>query len=781
MTTPTHNIKKVAVIGAGVMGAGIAAQVANAGLDVVLLDIVPKDAADRSVIAKGAIEKLKKASPAPLMHPSYANRITPGNTEDDLALLSDCDWIIEAVLEDLKVKQTLYKNLSKHRKKGAVVSSNTSTLPIAQLMEGFPAEFRNHFMITHFFNPPRYMRLLEIVAGPDTDPQVVMRMRAFGDIVLGKDVVDCNDTPGFIANRIGSYWLYIAVTRAIDLGLTVEEVDAINGRPMGIPKTGLFGLMDLVGLDLMHHVLDSMRHALPQTDPFNNLPDTPKLIDDLIAEGYTGRKGKGGFYRLNPDNKEAKEKQVVSLKDGTYGPVKRPKPAAVKAAKKGGMRALLTHPSPQGRYAWEVFSHILTYAASLVPEITDTPEAVDRAMRLGYNWKYGPFEMMDKLGTGWFTEQLKKHNRDIPDLLAKAAGRPFYRTHQGKLECLGVDGTYQEVVRPAGMLLLDDIKRRSKPVMHNISASVWDIGDGVLCFEVHSKMNSLDPFVMHLLKKTLRHIPRHNLKGLVLHNEGSNFSVGANLAMLMITAKLHLWPVIRWILWQGQMAYKQMKYANFPVVAGPSGMALGGGCEMVLHCDAAEAHAETYMGLVEAGVGIVPGWGGCKEMLTRHWLNPKRPKGPMPPVMKAFETIVTAQVAKSAAEAKDLLFLRPDDGIVMNRDRVLAAAKARVLAMAEGYTPPVETVMNLPGLSGRAALMLGVRDFVSKGMASRHDARIASELAAVLTGGDTDVTAEVTENRLLRLERDALIKLAHTPESKARAIHMLTKGKPLRN
>ena len=765
-------IEKICVIGAGVMGSGIAAQAANAGVDVVLLDVVP-DA------AQSAIERMKTAEPAPLMHPTLSGRITPGCTEGDLALIEDCDWIIEAIVERTDIKQTLYRSIQPHLKAGAAVSSNTSTLPLRVLTEGLDDGLRRRFLITHFFNPPRYMRLMEIVIGPDTDAAVEQRVRAFADVNMGKSVVTAKDTPGFIANRIGTFWLHAAVTGAFRQGIGVEQADAVLARPAGIPRTGVFGLLDLVGLDLMPHVLSSFASALAEDDPFHALGSAPELLARMIADGYTGRKGKGGFYRLNLSGGD-RIKEVIDLQTGDYAPARRPKPAAAMVSKKGGLRATLDHDSAEGRYARSVLIPTLAYAAALVPEIADDADSVDRAMRLGYNWKLGPFELIDRLGPRWLAAALEKDGRPVPPLLAAVGAGSFYRVREGRRQQFTGAG-YVNIARPEGVLLLEDVKRAAPPIMRNMSASLWDIGDGVACLEFTSKMNSLNPFILWMIEKAVRELPGRGFKALVIHNEGSNFSVGANIALLLYGAKLRLWPAIRWLLKRGQDAFQKMRYAPFPVVGAPSGMALGGGCEVLLHCDAVEAHAETYMGLVEAGVGIVPGWGGCKELLGRWTAAKDRPGGPMPPVMKAFEIIAMAQVAKSALEARDFLFLRASDGIVMNRDRVLAAAKARALEMAETYRPPEPYEMRLPGPTGRTALALGVRDFINKGVASAHDGVIAGELALVLSGGDTDALDTVSEDRLLRLERDAVLKLARTDKTLARVEHMLKKGKPLRN
>jgi 3-hydroxyacyl-CoA dehydrogenase len=765
-------IRKVCVIGAGVMGAGIAAQAANAGADVVLLDVM----ADA---AKDAIGKMKKAQPAAFMHPTIAKRITPGSTQDDLALIGDCDWIIEAIIEKPDIKQDLYRSLAPHLKPKAIVSSNTSTLPLLVLTEGMDDDLRKRFFITHFFNPPRYMRLLEIVAGPDADPDLESRVSDFADAQMGKSVVTAKDTPGFIANRIGTFWLQAAVTEAFRQGIGVEEADAVLGRPAGIPRTGIFGLLDLVGLDLMPHILTSFETALPADDPFHALGKAPDLLGRMIEDGYTGRKGKGGFYRLNTEGGD-KIKEVIDLQTGEYAKAQRPKSAAATAARKGGLRATLEHDSAEGRYARSVLVPTLAYAASLVPEIADDPESVDCAMRLGYNWKTGPFELIDKLGPAWLAAAISEQGLSTPPLLSSVGDGSFYRVRDGRQQQFTGAG-YEDIRRPDGVLLLQDVKRAGSPIARNMSASLWDIGDGVACLEFTSKMNSLNPFILWMIDKAVKELPGRGFKALVIHNDASNFSIGANIAMLLYGAKLHLWPFVRWVLKRGQETFARLKYAPFPVVGAPSGMALGGGCEVLLHCDAIEAHAETYIGLVEAGVGIVPGWGGCKELLGRWSATKDRPGGPMPPVMKAFEPIAMAQVATSAMEARDFLYLRPADNVVMNQDRVLAAAKARALKLAEGYSPPEPYELHLPGPTGQTALDLGVRDFINKGVASPHDGVIAHELAFVLSGGNTDAQEPVSEDQLLRLERDVNLRLARTPKTLARVEHMLKKGKPLRN
>ena len=776
------SINRVAVLGAGVMGSGIAAQVANAGIEVILLDIVADGADDRNAIAAAAVDKMLKTQPAPFMDPRNSRRISVGNLEDDLGRLADADWIIEAVIERLDVKRDLYKKVDAVRKQGSIVSSNTSTIPLASLLDEMPESFRRDFLVTHFFNPPRYMRLLELVAGPATREEASEELRNFCDRALGKGVVECKDRPGFIGNRIGVYWLQCAVLEAMRQGLSVEEADAVAGRPLGIPKTGVFGLMDLVGIDLMPHIMVSMDQLLDADDAMREYFEVPALIEKMIADGFTGRKGKGGFYRLQREGGK-RVKQAIDLASGEYyeaGEAGKAQFESIEAARSGGLRALMEHPDKGGVYAWRIMSKTLTYAASLVPEIADDIVAVDEAMKLGYNWTYGPFELMDRLGATWFAERLDAEGQAVPELLGKVGKGDFYRISEGRRQYFGTDGAYHDIQRAAGVELLADVKLRSKPMAANASASLWDVGDGVACLEFHSKMNAIDMGSLEMIGKALTMVPG-DYKGLVIYNEAANFSVGANLGLVMFAANIAAWDDIEATVRGGQQAYKALKYAPFPVVGAPSGMALGGGCEVLLHCDAIEAHAETYMGLVEVGVGLIPGWGGCKELLLRWWQDKRRPGGPMPAISKAFEAISMATVSTSAAAARRLLFLRRDDGITMNRDRVLANAKARVLSLAENYAPPESPQPALPGATAKLALHMAVEGFRQLGKASDYDAIVGDALAEVLSGGETDITEPIDEDALLDIERRAFMSLVKRPQTMARIEHMLETGKPLRN
>jgi 3-hydroxyacyl-CoA dehydrogenase len=787
-------IRTVAVIGAGVMGASIAAHCANAGADVLLLDIVKPGSENRNAVAQGAIERLRKMDPAPLMGSRAVKRIKAGNIEDNLDDLKSADWIVEAIIERLDLKQDLYRKLDAVRQPGAVISSNTSTIPLRELTGGLPESFTGHFCITHFFNPPRYMRLLELVgaAGP-----AFAGLRKFADERLGKTTVNCNDTPGFIANRIGTYWIQSAMVLALELGLEIEEADAVMGKPMGFPSTGVFALMDLVGLDLAPHVNASLARLLPETDPFHAMNRETEILHRLIAQGFTGNKGKGGFYRSErgADGKRAKSGlNIAAARTGTlqWRPAQKPEIAEVKAARKD-LKKLLDAKNKYGAYAWGVLGRVLAYAASLVPEIADNIADIDTAMRLGYTWKFGPFELINQLGAPYVAGRLAELGLEVPAILQAVGERKFYQPNAaGALEQFGLDGGYHEIVSPPGVLRLEDIKRVRKPQLGNKSASVWDIGDGVLCFEMHAeargvKRNMLDSDGLGVLEKALA-LTGKSYKALVLYNDDPreqpqkvNFSQGANIGMVAMASMIRLWSKIEAGIKDGQKLYQAMRYAPFPIIGAPVGLALGGGCEMLMHCSAVQAYAESYIGLVEVGVGLIPGWGGCTTLLARWQADQQMPKGPMPAVGKAFETISTAKTSRSAAEAMELKFLRATDGITMNRDRLLADAKAKALELAADYKPPEPPVIRLPGPSGRIALKMAVEAMAARGLATPHDVTVSNALAEVLTGGEAEWIDPLTEADVMTLERKAFMALVKTKESQARIKSIIDTGRPLRN
>ena len=781
MTIQETVIKRVAVIGSGVMGAQIAAHFANTGVPTLLLDRVPKGADDRNVLAAGAIAKLLKGSPKAFVHNAAAKRVTPGNLEDDFDQLSEVDWIVEAIIEDPDIKSDLYQKIDAVRKDTTIVSSNTSTIPLSRLVQGLSDSFRQHFLVAHFFNPPRYMRLLELVVGADTKPEVLSVIENFSDHRLGKGVVHCHDRPGFVANRIGIFWMQSGYAAALESDITIEEADAVMSRPVGIPKTGMFGLFDLIGIDLHPKIDASMASLLPAEDAYHSQRCDLSLINQLIETGYTGRKGKGGFYRLNRAN-GGKVMEAKNLKTGDYAPVQKVDLDCLKAAKTAGLSGLLNHPDRGGQFAWRVLSNTLAYAASLVGEVADDIVAIDRAMTFGYAWNAGPFALIDQIGVADFVAKMTSEGRAVSDFLNLAAKvGSFYRTHEGSQQYLDVKGDYQNIPREDGVLLLEDIKRKSDPIISNQSASLWNIGDGITCFEVHTKVNALDMNVMDLINHAIDVVSK-DYKAMVIYNEASNFSVGADINAFVELINQKNWQEAENMVAKGQSTFLAMKRSPFPVVAATSGMALGGGCETVLYANAIQAHVESYLGLVEAGVGLIPGWGGCTAMLERYASNKKLPNGPMPIVTAAFETISTAKVSGSAFDAKDIGFLRPDDGITFNRDRLLADAKTRALTLSENYETPEVAEITLPGPTGQTILAAAVRDFKARGLATEYDVVVCDALADVLSGGQTaDVMAPLSEGDLLALELKNFVGLMKNQGTLDRIQHMLKTGKPLRN
>lgn len=757
------SIRKAGVIGAGIMGSGIAAHLANAGLDVVLLDL------DAEVAQKSIARQVKSGG---FMDPRFARQVKVGATATDMNLIAEADWIIEAVAERLDIKHAVYDAVSAVRKPGSIVSSNTSTIPLAALIDKRPASFASRFLITHFFNPPRWMRLLEIVDGSATDPDVTRRIAAFADMRLGKGIVACKDTPGFIANRIGTYWMGVALDKALDLEIDIEEADAFLGKPFGIPETGVFALLDLIGLDLMPSVFRSLQQALPASDPFQAFDAEPPLLARMVEHGRTGRKAGAGFFRLTPDRKG---REVLDLGTETYRPVR------AATAPTGGPRDAMVHDSKGGQLAGHTMRRTLSYAASLVPEISDSIADIDEAMRFGYGWKLGPFEMMDRIGADWFSENLASHDIAPPQLLTEAArGDGFYRSTNGARSYLTPGRSYRPVRRPDGPLSLADLKLATQPVEATDSASIWDIGDGIACLELKSKMNTFNFDVLHAIEKLLARV-ESNFKGLVIYSDLALFSAGADLRLFLDTIDGKDDRSLGAFIDAGQQTFRRIKFAPFPVVAAVAGRALGGGLEIAFHCDAIQAHAELQVGLVETTIGVIPGWGGCTELLLRYARAPDAPRGPVAPALRAFEIIASAKVSANAFDAMNLGFLRPHDRITMNRDRLLADAKATALRLSTRYVPPEPKMLTLAGRSGASAILNGLDAAQLAGRLTPHDRLIGTKLAEVLTGADADPAKPVPEDYVLALEREAFLELAASPATRQRISHMLAHGKPLRN
>lgn len=762
-------IHTAAVIGAGVMGSGIAAHLANAGLEVILLDV------DKKLADAGVARQVKAGG---FMDTVFAARITTGSIAEDITRLVEADWIIEAVAENLEIKQTLYRAVEGVRKTGSIVSSNTSTIPLAALVKGLPERFARDFLITHFFNPPRIMRLLELVAGGQTRPEATADIGKFADQTLGKSVVLCKDTPGFIANRIGNYWLSAALNEAIALGITVEEADAVIAKPFGIPATGIFGLLDLVGIDLLPMVLRSLQSATGAGDAIHDYAAEPPLITEMIAANRLGRKSGAGFTRLSPDRKT---REIIDLATGEYRP-QQPLASESLTAAGSDPRALMEHIGLGGRYAAAVMERTLAYAASLVPEIADTPNAVDEAMRTGYGWKQGPFELIDRLGAAWLQTRLDARGMMVPAYLALAAKHGGFYSHQDRqLAGLRPNGAITAFPRDKDVILIADLALASEPVAAWESANLWDLGDGVACLEIRSKMNTFSPGLLDAIEEAVE-LCRTDFSAMVIGSDAPYFSAGADLRIFLDTFEKGGRDAIGVFIDHGHRTFQAIKYAPFPVVAAASGVALGGGCELLLHCDAIQAHAELSMGLVEPSVGLVPGWGGCKEMMFRLSSTAGFPRGPVAPVMSAFNLIASAKVSASAFDARALGFLRSSDAITMNRDRLIADAKAKALSLIENYSAPEPATIMPAGRSGVSAITNMLDSEALAGRIASHDRVIGLALANVLTGGPgADPVSPLSEDTLIELEREAFVDLLETPASLDRIRHILKTGKPLRN
>jgi 3-hydroxyacyl-CoA dehydrogenase len=773
-----YEINKASVIGAGTMGLGIAGQLANAGVDVLLLDI-PSEGPRRNAICERALERLMDENQPGLLHPDYLERITIGNIEDDMDKLPDVDWITEAVVERLDVKQDLYRQIDAVRKAGSIVSSNTSTIPIALLVEGMPTSFRADFAITHFFNPVRFMRLLELVRGEDTRAEVIDSLGQFGEARLGKGIVVCKDTPGFLGNRVGVYAIQTALHTAFRQGMKPEQADALFGRPMGVPKTGVFGLYDLIGIDLMSDVAKSLVSTLPPGDAFHQVSGEIPVMTRMIEEGHLGNKGeKGGFYRFERPG-DSTSRQTLDFDSFQYRDYDRNTPEiALKSELAGDLSMLLEQQDRFGAYAWEVMSKTLCYAAALVPDVNESLVSIDDAMKLGFNWIRGPFEMMDAIGTGRMIERLEHEGREVPPFLRTAAGRSFYRVSGGGLQYLGADGNYRALERGRGIIRFSEERRKSSPLMHNPAASYFSLADEIGLVEFHSKANTLDGDSMQLLGDALAHATE-NFKGLVVHNDAQHFSCGVNLERILSYIEQEDFAGLDAFLHHFQRTVQAMKHAPIPVVAAPSGLSLGGGFEVVLHSDKVIYHANSVTGLVETLVGVVPGGGGVKEMLYR-WSA--QTGDVTQAAWKTFMMIGYGKTAKSPLEAEEMAMFRTGiDDFVMNRDRLLSSAMRAIGELSKDYAPKRHEPLAMPGRDVWGEMQDWLRGAHAKGHLTPHDVVTGSQIAMIVTGGDVDAGTVMNEDQIYDLERRAFLNLARTPETKARIAYMLDYGSPLRN
>jgi 3-hydroxyacyl-CoA dehydrogenase len=788
----THPIRRVAVLGAGVMGSGIAAHCANAGIPVVLLDIVPPKLSDaekpskaaRDGFATGALDKLRKAKPAAFMHPRNAVLISTGNFDDDLGRVADCDLVIEAIVERLDLKQALFGKLEALLGPEAIIASNTSGLRIADMLAGRSESFRQRFMVTHFFNPPRYMKLLELVAGPDTSPEARARIERFGRELLGKGIVWAKDTPNFIGNRIGLQSMMTTIHLMLERGLAPEDVDAITGIPMAHPKSATFRTADVVGLDTVGHVAANC-HATLVDDEDRATFASPPYIAKMIEQGRLGDKTKGGFYKKQGD-------AIVTLdpKTGEYRP-RGGDPDIAKAMKGLGrvedprarVRQLVATPGPAGEFAWTVLSRSLAYAARRIPEITDSIEAIDNAMKWGYGWELGPFETWDALGFAETTARMQRDGIALPAWIEQMLGAKATAFYAADRVWDPIRGDL--VARPIDPreVTWEVLRRGDAPVLKNAGAEAWDLGDGVLGLTFKTKANSIDVDVIKMLHDATDRAER-DFRAMILWNQGEFFCVGANLFAIVMAAGQKQWDGLREMIRSYQYATQRLKYAQVPVVAAPFNMTLGGGLELCLGADAVQAAAETYSGLVEVGVGLIPGGAGTLNLLWRALEGV--PDGVDADtyafVTQVFKNIALAKVATSADEAKAFGYFRSADGVSFDRARQLFETKQRAIGLAAaGYHPPVPRAYKLPGDSGIATLQMLVNTLRAGNYASDHDVKIAMKLAHVLCGGASGATHAVTEDEILELEREAFLSLCGEPLSQARMQHMLQHQKPLRN
>jgi 3-hydroxyacyl-CoA dehydrogenase len=741
------NIKNVVVIGSGTMGSGIAAQLCNAGVPVTLLDL-------KTEISEKAKKKIFESRPPLLIDKSKIDNIKVGNIQEDFDLVGKADWIVEAVVERIDIKHNLYEKISKARKENSIISSNTSTIPLKVLSEKMPNKDKKDFCITHFFNPVRYMGLLEIVSEDINDIKKINFLKSFCEESLGKGVIICKDTPGFLGNRVGVYAMQVAMTEAIKMDLSIEEADAIFGRPMGVPKTGVFGLYDLIGIDLMGDVLKSFIKELPTSDVFHKVAKEIPLVKNLIETGYTGRKGKGGFYRMNKEGGK-KVLEAINLKNSEYAPSKK---IDLNINDKISLKELISRDDKYGKYAWSVVSKIILYASSLIPNVTKEYNNIDEAMRLGFNWTKGPFEMLEEIGVKFFVEKDSQIeiNEFIKKLYEKKIDR-FYGKRQiyTNLETLG------------------KVKQLAKIKKENKSAFIYEHKDYKIV-EFNTKANTLDYDSMDALKNA-------SDKNLIIINEGMQFSAGVNLNYVMEFAKEKNWKAIEKFIYHFQMTCKQLKYSNNLVIAAPSGLALGGGFEVLVQSDYVVSHTNIVTGLVETLVGLIPAGGGTKQLLWRWIETEEGKKDPDFAPLKVFDIIGYGKTASSPIEAMPLKFLLQKDKSIMNRNKLLPAAEKLINEKKNEYIPPEKPIFKLSGNQVRDKMFQTLENLFKEKKIMEHGVEVGKKLAFVLSGGNTTINKELSEDDMYALELEAFIQLIQMEKTQARIKHTLLTGKPLVN
>jgi len=803
------SIQKVAVLGAGTMGARIAAHFANAGVPSLLLDIVPSDASanSRNKVAAAGLDAAKKSKPAAFMDPSLARLVTIGNFEDDLPKLTEVDWIIEAVVENLELKRALLRKVDAVRKPGTIITTNTSGLPVAKIAEDFPDDFRRCWFGTHFFNPPRYMRLLELIATPDTDRELLETVAHFSDVQLGKGIVYAKDTPNFIGNRIGTFSVLNVMRLMQEMNFSIEDVDALTGSAVGWPKSATFRTIDLVGLDILSHVVSNTAQNVHDERSDLKLPD---FYRQMLERKWLGDKTKAGFYKKSKSTDGNEERLALDWKTLEYRVRQKPKFASIDMAKNvddtgARVRMLLgldgsgSKADPAGQFLWAALSDLWNYSANRIPEISDNVVEIDRAMKLGFNWEMGPFELWDAAGIELTVNRMRKQGKPIAanvEKLLTSGQKSWYaddpKSPSGKKYWELRTSNWEQVQVPQGVWSVAVAKKSNGVVRKNSGASLVDLGDGVGCIEFHSKMNSLGADIITLILQTLKPAgPGDNFDAFVMTNDAPNFSVGANLMLLLMTVQEEEWDEVDFVIRQFQNMTQAIKFSPKPVVIGSFGLCLGGGTEISLHAPARQSHAELYTGLVEVGVGLLPGGGGCKEMLLRAVKTAEavRPGGRgesvemMEALKKAFETIATAKVATSAEEARGLGFLSASDRITMNRERVLSDSKACALDLVRaGYRPPApRTDIPAPGENILAALKMGVHLMRQGEYITEYEVKLATKIAEVLCGGNITPGTPVSEQYILDLEREGFKSLCGEKKTQERIQYTLKTGKTLRN
>ncbi len=799
-----RKIKSVAVLGSGIMGSRIACHFANIGMQVLLLDIVPNEIlpeeqakgltmeskAFRNRIVNAAFQATLKANPASLYHKSYASRITLGNFTDDMHLIAGCDWVIEAVVENLKIKQSVFTEVEKHRKPGTLITSNTSGIPIRMMAEGRSDDFRKHFCGTHFFNPPRYLRLLEIIPGPATDPEVISFIESFGSQQLGKTTVHCKDTPAFIANRVGVYSIMALFHLVEKMGLKVEEVDKLTGPVLGRPKSATFRTCDVVGLDTLVNVANGLAANCPN-DSQKDLFALPGYVASMVEKKWLGDKTKQGFYKKVKTPEGKSEILALDLVTLDYRAQQKVKFATLEQAKTIDdlslrMKALAGGKDKAGEFYRASFFGLFRYVSERIPEISDTVYAIDDAMRAGFGWELGPFEIWDAIGVKEAVVGMQQAGIPVANWIQKMiseGNNTFYKNDSGKTLCYNPATSTYELIPGQDQIVALNPLRQTKTVWSNSGCSVIDMGDGILCCEFRTKMNTIGGEVVQGVNKAIE-LAESDFRGLVIGNDAANFSAGANLAMVFMMAVEQEWDEIDMAIRMFQNMNMRVRYSSIPVVVAPFGLTLGGGCEMTLHADHVQAHAETYIGMVEFGVGLIPGGGGSKEFALRFADSVREGDIELNLLRDRFLTIGQAKVSTSAAEAYDLGILRSGkDDITLNRSRLLIDAKTAAIRLADaGYVMPAPRKdVRVLGKSGLGMVMAGANTMFSGHYISQHDKLISEKLGYVLCGGDLSAPSLVSEQYLLDLERQAFLSLCGEKKTLERIQSILTTGKPLRN